>query len=207
LNGKKAIIQGWGNVASAAAFYLAQKGVKIVGIIDIAGGLINEEGFSFEEISQLFINKKGNNLNSDRMMSFDEANARIWDLKADIFIPGAASKIINRDQVDRMIKSGLELISCGANVPFVDDDVFFGPTARYTDEKISIIPDFIANCGMARVFAYLMQKDVEVTDEAIFNDCSNTIHQALRLLKDKNNSKLLLSTTGLGIALEKLMSK
>ena len=207
LNGKKAIIQGWGNVASAAAFYLAQKGVKIVGIIDIAGGLINEEGFSFEEISPLFINKKGNNLNSDKMISFEEANARIWDLEADVFIPGAASKIINRDQVDRMIASGLELISCGANVPFVDDDVFFGPTARYTDEKISIIPDFIANCGMARVFAYLMQKDVEVTDEAIFNDCSKTIQQALKRLKDKNNSKLLLSTTGLGIALEKLMSK
>lgn len=31
---KRAIIQGWGNVGAAAAFYLAQQGVKIVGIID-----------------------------------------------------------------------------------------------------------------------------------------------------------------------------
>jgi len=48
--GKKAVVQGFGNVGSAAAYYLAQMGAKVVGIIDRAGGVINEEGFSFEEI-------------------------------------------------------------------------------------------------------------------------------------------------------------
>jgi hypothetical protein len=42
--GKTAIIQGWGNVASAAAVYLANAGVKIIGIIDREGGLIVPEG-------------------------------------------------------------------------------------------------------------------------------------------------------------------
>src|SRR5699024_9505219 len=41
IKGKKAIVQGFGNVGSAAAFYLAQMGVKIVGIIDREGGVIN----------------------------------------------------------------------------------------------------------------------------------------------------------------------
>ncbi|HAX16687.1 MAG TPA: amino acid dehydrogenase, partial [Leeuwenhoekiella sp.] len=54
LEGKRAVIQGFGNVGSAAAYYLAQQGAKIVGVIDAAGGLINEEGFSFEEIKDLF---------------------------------------------------------------------------------------------------------------------------------------------------------
>ena len=49
IKGKKAIVQGFGNVGSAAAFYLAEMGAKIVGIIDRDGGLINENGFSFEE--------------------------------------------------------------------------------------------------------------------------------------------------------------
>jgi glutamate dehydrogenase/leucine dehydrogenase len=40
LNEKRAIIQGWGNVAAAAGYYLAKEGVKIVGIIDRAGGII-----------------------------------------------------------------------------------------------------------------------------------------------------------------------
>lgn len=38
LRGKRAIIQGFGNVGSAAAFYLSQMGVKIVGIQDVGGG-------------------------------------------------------------------------------------------------------------------------------------------------------------------------
>src|SRR5690606_15758584 len=38
LAGKRVIIQGWGNVAAAAAFYLAQNGAKVVGIIDRVGG-------------------------------------------------------------------------------------------------------------------------------------------------------------------------
>ena len=44
LEGKRVIVQGWGNVGSAGAYYLAQSGAKIVGIIDRVGGLINTEG-------------------------------------------------------------------------------------------------------------------------------------------------------------------
>ena len=42
---KRVIIQGWGMLVSAAAFYLSKLGAKIVGIIDKEGGLINENGF------------------------------------------------------------------------------------------------------------------------------------------------------------------
>ncbi len=67
------------------------------------------------------------------LLSFEETNRQIWSLGADIFIPGAASKLVSRQQVDEMIASGTEVISCGANVPFVDDGVFFGPTAGHAD--------------------------------------------------------------------------
>ena len=42
---KRVIIQGWGNVASGAAYYLSQMGTKIVGIIDKVGGLMKPSGF------------------------------------------------------------------------------------------------------------------------------------------------------------------
>ena len=73
-----------------------------------------------------------------------------------------------------MIVSGFGSYFSGANVPFVDKEIFFGPIMEETDKKVSLIPDFIANCGMARVFAYFMEK-VQMTDEAIFSDTSNTI--------------------------------
>ncbi|MBQ0741632.1 amino acid dehydrogenase, partial [Aquimarina celericrescens] len=39
VKGKRAVVQGFGNVGSAAAYYLSEMGVKVVGIIDHAGGL------------------------------------------------------------------------------------------------------------------------------------------------------------------------
>ena len=96
------------------------------------------------------------------------------------------------------------MIACGANVPFVDDQVFFGPTARYADEHTAVIPDFISNCGMARVFAYLMQPDVAMTDHAIFTDTSDTIRRALEDVRKNSDSTLKISTTALFLALKKL---
>jgi glutamate dehydrogenase/leucine dehydrogenase len=206
LKGKRVIIQGWGNVASAAAMYLVVYGAKIVGIIDRVGGLINEEGMGLEEIKQLFINKDGNKLRSSELIPFEEVNERIWDLKHEIFIPAAASKIVSREQTEKMIENGLEVISCGANVPFVDDKVFFGDTARWADEKVSLIPDFIANCGMARVFAYLMENEAELTDEAIFNDVSGVIREAINEVYSADKSITGFSTNALKIALEKLLN-
>ena len=206
LKGKKIIVQGWGNVGSAGAYYLAQEGAIVVGIIDRVGGLINKEGFSFEEIKQLFLNKNGNALHAENMLSFDEVNDEIWDLDAEIFIPCAASRLITKDQIDRMINTGIEVIAPGANVPFADPEIFFGPIADYTDSKISVIPDFISNCGMARVFGYLMSNDIGVIeDEAIFEDTSNTIKDALQNVYNNNNSNERISKTAFEIALKQLI--
>tara|TARA_Y100000991_G_scaffold54239_1_gene39607 strand:- start:722 stop:1951 length:1230 start_codon:yes stop_codon:yes gene_type:complete len=206
LKGKRVIVQGWGNVGSAGAYYLAQEGAKIVGIIDRAGGLINENGFSFEEIKELFLTKNGNALNCPDMLSFEEVNSKIWDLESEVFIPCAASRLITKDQVDRMINTGIEVIAAGANVPFADPEIFFGPIADYTDGKISVIPDFISNCGMARVFAYLMGNDLEkMEDEAIFNDTSDIIKEALKNTHNNNNSKTSISKTAFEIALNQLV--
>jgi len=41
------------------------------------------------------------------------------------------------------------------NVPFADKEIFFGSIMEYTDERVSLIPDFISNCGMARVLPIL----------------------------------------------------
>ncbi|MBL7804921.1 MAG: Glu/Leu/Phe/Val dehydrogenase [Saprospiraceae bacterium] len=204
--GKTAIIQGWGNVASAAACYLAKEGARIIGIIDRDGGLINPEGYSLDEIKVLFNNKDGNRLNAANMLPFNTVNERIWSLGADIFIPGAASKLVTRAQVDALLAGGVEVIACGANVPFVDDGVFFGPTARFADEHTAVIPDFVSNCGMARVFAYLMQPDVQMTDRAIFTDTSNTIRQALEQIRRISDLPNKISHNALYLALKKLMA-
>lgn len=204
--GKRVIVQGWGNVGSAAAYYLAQQGAKIVGIIDRVGGLINEEGFSFEEIKTLFLAKNGNELVAPNLLSFEEVNDKIWSVNAEIFIPCAASRLITQDQVSNMIGAGMEVIAAGANVPFADKEIFFGPIADYADNHLSVIPDFISNCGMARVFAYLMSNDInELTDKGIFEDTSEIIKNALKAAHTTNSSKNGIAKTAFEIALKQLV--
>ena len=203
--GKRAIVQGWGNVGSAAAFYLAKMGVKVVGIIDRDGGLINKEGFTFEEITQLFLNKEGNKLVADKMIPFEQLNKEVWSIGAEIFTPCAASRLVTKEQVEAMADAGLEVISCGANVPFADKEIFFGPIMEATDSRVSLVPDFISNCGMARVFAYFMEKKVHMTDEDVFADTSDIIRKAIENVHATNPSKTGISNTAFEIALKQLV--
>jgi len=205
--GKRAIVQGFGNVGSAAAYYLAEMGAKIVGIIDRAGGVIKEEGFTFEEIKDFFLTKNGNTLvaNADELISFEEINNRIWTLPTEIFLPCAASRLITKEQISQVIDTGLEVISCGANVPFADKEIFFGPIMEYADQRVSIIPDFVSNCGMARVFAYFMEKRVGIDDELIFKDTSDTIKEAILNIYKANTSRTNMCNTGFEIALKQLI--
>ena len=206
LKDKRAIIQGFGNVSGAAAVYLAEKGVKVVGIIDKDNGIINAEGLSLDEVKTLFGKRKKNTLFSEEMITYKETNEKIWDLDAEIFIPGAASRLVTKDHVQKMIDTGLEVMSCGANVPFADHDIFYGKTAEFADEHLSIIPDFIANSGMARTFAYLLQDDIELTDRAIFDDVSETIRKAIKNLHEANKGATTeLAKTALVNAVGKLL--
>jgi glutamate dehydrogenase/leucine dehydrogenase len=202
--GKRVIVQGFGNVGGAAAYYAAQYGLPVVGIIDRNGGLLKPEGFTLEEIRHLFLTRDGNALAAPDLIPYDELMDRVWNAEAEIFLPCARSRVVTRDHVDRMHAAGMEVISSGANVPFADNEIFLGPTAIHADNTLSVIPDFIANCGMARTFNYLMGTDGPLTDEAIFRDVSDCIYDALADVNSVNPSKTALWQAGLGIALEKL---
>ncbi|WP_288811421.1 Glu/Leu/Phe/Val dehydrogenase dimerization domain-containing protein [Sphingobacterium prati] len=203
--GKRAVIQGWGNVAAAAAFYLSKLGVKIVGIIDRAGGLINRDGFSESDITQLFLTRKGNELHAPDLISFEQMQQEIWGLKSEIFVPAAASRLVSKDQIQQLLDNGLEVIACGANVPFADQEIFYGPVMEFADRRVAVIPDFIANCGMARVFAYLMQRNIEMSDDAIFSDVSKVIFEALKKIRDSSPDCTQLSSRAYEIALKQLV--
>lgn len=203
--GKRIIIQGWGNVASGAAFYLSEMGAQIVGIIDKVGGLMNPDGFSLSEITSLFNSKNGNSLCSEELLPFEQVNQEIWSLGAEVFIPAAASRLVTRKQLAQLLDNGLEIISSGANVPFADEEIFYGPIAEHADNKCAVIPDFISNCGMARVFGYLMEEDAELTDSAIFHDVSQTILEALKDIKAVEKERVNITSKAYTNALKLLI--
>jgi hypothetical protein len=114
--------------------------------------------------------------------------------------------MITENQLDQLLAAGVSVISSGANVPFADQEIFFGPIAEKADASLALIPDFIANCGMARVFAYLMSTDLPTLEDAlIFEDASQTIHRALLRTFQQNPSPRGIAKTAFEIALNQLV--
>lgn len=201
--GKTVLVQGWGNVGAAAGFYLAQAGAVVTGILDKDNGLYNPDGFTLAETEHL-INTRQTAM-FDGFQSYVKPSAELWNKHYDIFIPAAASRLVTKEQLEILVKNGVEVISCGANVPFADTEIFYGPISRYADEQVSVIPDFVSNCGMARVFAYLMSNPGDLTDKGIFEDVSNIIHDALKKIHAINTGKTGVTKSAFEISLKQLV--
>ena len=155
----------------------------------------------------MFVNRDGNKLNANTagFKPFAEVNEQIWNLGAEIFIPGAGSRLVTKDQVTSLIDGQCEVISCGANVPFADPEIFMGEISMYADANIAVVPDFIANCGMARTFGFLMSEKGEVDDVAILKDASEIIGNMMARLHQFNPKTTGLSRKALEMSLTDLV--
>ncbi|WP_458735596.1 Glu/Leu/Phe/Val dehydrogenase dimerization domain-containing protein [Zobellella taiwanensis] len=205
--GKRVLVQGFGNVGAAAACYLAQQGARIVGIMDASGGVIAPEGLGVEQVRALYLGRQGNRLAGPGVVSFEQAQAAFWQLGAEVFLPCAASRLVGADHLAALADNGVELIACGANVPFRDQEIFYGPVYQQADERLSVIPDFIGNCGMARAFAFLMETEQEIADEAIFRDVSERIRHALQRVHNHRSRTTGIAATALELTLKELMGE
>lgn len=197
VSGKRVAIQGWGNVGAAAGWYLSQAGAKLVLIQDKEGFIVNNQGFDQEAVSDFMNQKINHTIPSDQKRHASDLDQELEKLQIDLFIPAAASKLVAESSYDMMKRNGLELIACGANVPFKEEGLLFGPLTEKIDRELALIPDFIANCGVARLFAYLMQKDVEISEEAIFQDIEDTMHDAISQLYTQTQQAVKLSENAL----------
>ena len=182
----------------AAAYYLAGQGIHIMGIIDRTGGPLKADGFGLEEIRGL----QGQHTSWQKLtvVRRNQHNHLV-----DIFIPAAASHLVAREQLEQLLASGLKVISCGANVPFANPEIFFDPTGEFADQHAAVIPDFIANYGMTRVFAYLMETDAEITDQANFADTSRIIGAALERTHQENTLATGIAQRSFEMALRQLV--
>ena len=96
-------------MGAAAGFYLAQCGAKIVGIVDREGGVINKEGFTEDEVAKFMISRQGTKLNCANMIPYEQIMHEVWDINAEIFVPCAASRLVEKDHLERLIKGGLQV--------------------------------------------------------------------------------------------------
>lgn len=129
-------IQGYGNVGSHTARFLAQMGGKIVGVSDAYGAVVNREGIDIAEldrhvaVSHKIAGFKGGDTTT---------NESLLTMAVDVLIPAALGGVFDREMA-RAVQA--RLIVEAANGPtWPDGDEVF--VAR----GIPVVPDVLANAG------------------------------------------------------------
>ena len=85
------------------------------------------------------------------------------------------------------------------------NEIFYGTIAEFADGACAVIPDFIANSGMARAYVYLMGDAITLTDDAIFRDASERVKETLANIHAANSKNRRLTETAYEIALADLV--
>lgn len=136
IDGTTVALQGFGNVGSFAARFLAEKGLKIVAISDAMGGIRNPEGF---DIPKLIDYSRNHQTIKDFPEAEPLASEDLLTYEADILIPAALGNVLTAE-VAKEVRA--KLIIEAANNPTTPE-----ADAIFEQREILVVPDVLANAG------------------------------------------------------------
>jgi glutamate dehydrogenase (NAD(P)+) len=143
LEGKTALVQGYGKVGAHAAMILSRLGVSIVGVGDYTGYRLNLEGFNAHRLAD-YVKKHGSIKDYDSGEPCTRAD--FFAAKADILIPAALHNQIGEAEAKAL---NARVILEGANGPVMADG-----DAILRERGIDVVPDILANAGGVTVSYY-----------------------------------------------------
>ena len=141
LEGKKLIVQGFGNVGSHTAVLLSHMGVSLSAVGDHTGYLYNPEGFNSHRL-QKYVEDKG----SIAGYPNGKAITREEFFGVQAFVPAALENQIGPTEADALT---VRLVAEGANGPCNPEG-----EAALLKKGIDILPDVLANAGGVTVSYY-----------------------------------------------------
>jgi glutamate dehydrogenase (NAD(P)+) len=134
----KVVIQGFGVVAKATAYFLNNSGVCIIGFADYQKSIIAPEGSSLD-IAALLQEKSTLLPQGGEMNCNEGVPDAIYEIACDIFIPAAVENAITPEVAAKLRTAS---VVPGANLAVTPE----GEAILY-DRKIVVLPDFLAGCG------------------------------------------------------------
>ncbi len=143
LQGKKLIVQGFGNVGSHTALLLSRLGVSLIGVGDHTGYLYNPEGFNPHRL-QAYVGEHGSIAGYANGQAITRED--FFSLPADIFVPAALENQVGPSEAERL---SVRLVAEGANGPCNP-----GGERILRKKGIEVLPDVLANAGGVTVSYY-----------------------------------------------------
>lgn len=140
LDGATIALQGFGNVGSHAALYLARQGAKVVAISDRKGGIYSHSGLAVEAMYRSRVDA-GNPISVTELEVEGEIidGADLLTLDVDILVPAAIEGVLHGQNADQV---QARLIVEGANLPTT-----CAATKIFQERGIPVVPDILANTG------------------------------------------------------------
>jgi glutamate dehydrogenase/leucine dehydrogenase len=134
-------IQGFGNAGSNCARLLAPKGTRVVGISDVTGAYVNEEGIDVAAALDWIESHKGklSEFESTGLARKLDDAMQLLELDVDVLIPAALENQITKENAAR-IKA--KIIGEAANGPVTPDA---DPILK--EHGVFVIPDILCNAG------------------------------------------------------------
>ncbi|SMG50788.1 glutamate dehydrogenase (NADP+) [Marivirga sericea] len=134
LKDKKCLVSGSGNVAQYTLEKLIELGAKPITASDSSGYILDEDGIDNEKLE--FI-KEIKNINRGRISEYlekypdakyEEVDSEkdhnpLWKVKADCVFPCATQNEINKKDAENLKKSGIKLLTEGANMPLTTEAI------------------------------------------------------------------------------------
>lgn len=148
LKGATVVVQGFGNVGSAAAKCLANEGCRIIAVSDVYGGIYNPKGLDIagllaREASFARDGLLARDRETGSVVGFKDAeivtNAELLELPCDILVPAALEDQICEINAPN-IKAKLIIEGANGSTTAVADEIL-------CDKGITVIPDVLANTG------------------------------------------------------------
>jgi glutamate dehydrogenase (NAD(P)+) len=157
----RVIVQGFGNVGSNAARLMSEAGYKVIGILEVGGGLYNTKGIDLEQLWE-FRQRNGTIHGFPGADRYDSNDLLLED--CDILIPAATENVITSQNADRV---KCKILAEGANGPTtaVADDIL-------ADKKVFVIPDILANAGgvTTSYFEWVQDRQGYFWKESVVNE-------------------------------------
>jgi len=141
-NESRAVVQGFGAMGGSSALYLHLAGVRVVGVSDALGVILNT-GRGLDVPALLAARNPGGIIDRAVLRSDDEQGpGESWlDVDAELLVPAAVSYVISEKNCDSV---RARLITEAANVPITN-----AAERRLLERGVVVIPDFVANAGAA----------------------------------------------------------
>jgi glutamate dehydrogenase (NAD(P)+) len=190
-----AVVQGYGNVGSVAAFSLAKYGVKIIAVSDAFGGIYSARGLDLWELEKHVATTRG-------VAGFPGGepitNEQLLLIPCDILVPAAVERQITEANAGKI---QCRILAEAANGPTTTE------ADRIIDQRseIFVIPDVLCNAGGVVVSYFEWVQDLqsffwsesEVVDK-LFRILETAFTQTLNLSrKNKNSMRMAALTLGI----------